>query len=196
MSKPLYIIYIPGLGDVPDPRSQIAIVRSWKRYGVIPETFLMKWTVTEPYETKFNRLLKHIDDLYEAGYAIGLVGASAGASVVVNAFSARQDKVIGIVLIAGKVNRPGSIGAGLRRNNAALPASVAQTATSLAGLDANKKRLILSRYAFIDNYVRRSDSHIPGAKNVIVPSIGHIFTIATQLLFGAPSFLKFLKSLN
>jgi len=42
--------------------------------------------------------------------------------------------------------------------------------------------------------LQRSDSYIAGANNRVVPTIGHTFTIAVQILFGAPSFLSFLKA--
>jgi hypothetical protein len=40
------------------------------------------------------------------------------------------------------------------------------------------------------------DSKVTGGINKMMPTIGHGFTIATQLLFGAPSFLFWLKSLG
>ncbi len=196
MVKTLSVIFIPGLGDVPDPRFQLALVRSWKKYGVEPETFLMRWADNELWQVKFDRLLKRIDELNKEGYAVGLVGASAGASVAINAFAERPDIIVGVVLVAGKVNRPGSIGSDLKKNNTALPVSVSLTGSSLDKLSPAKKLRILSRHAFMDNYVHRSDSLIPGAINQTVPSIGHVLTIASQLVFGAPSFLKFLKQLN
>jgi hypothetical protein len=44
--------------------------------------------------------------------------------------------------------------------------------------------------------VKPPDSYVPAAQNVVVPSVGHAFTILTQALFGVPFFLRWLKMLE
>jgi hypothetical protein len=44
--------------------------------------------------------------------------------------------------------------------------------------------------------VKPADSRVQGAQNVVVPGVGHAFTIVTQALFGAPFFLRFLKMIK
>lgn len=193
MSQRLHVIYIPGLGDEQEPKGQIWAVRRWHRYGINSELFRMRWGDGKPWQPKFERLLARIDQLASENKDVGLVAASAGASVAVNAFAERPGKVVGIVLIAGKVNRVEAIHPLHYTKNPAMPASVKQAAGSLAVLDSTRRRRILSRYGLIDGYVKRADSYIPGACNRPVLTFGHFFNIAFQLTFGAPSFIRFLK---
>lgn len=190
------VIYVPGLGDA-DPKGQRRLVATWRLWGVRPHLFHMNWADGEAFEPKLERLLKLIDGLHAKGNRVSLVGASAGAGAVINAFAARKDKVDGVVCIAGKINNPDAIGQSYRRKNPAFVESAQQVQFSLDKLDWDTDRpRIQSRYAFLDAIVPKHDSQVSGADNRMVPSIGHAFTIATQLLFGTPSFLRFLKQLE
>ncbi|GAC1499230.1 MAG: hypothetical protein NVS1B10_01760 [Candidatus Saccharimonadales bacterium] len=195
MNKPLHVIYLPGLGDG-SLKIQDRLVKTWQNYGVSSEQYNLYWSDKKPWQPKLEKLLAHIDEINLLGKSVGLVGASAGASAAINAFAARKDSIVGIVLISGKVNRPEAIGKSYSRTNPAFLTSVQQCVSSLAKLEDTDRRKILSRYALIDEIVLISDSRIPGARNKYVPTIGHAFTIITQLLLGAPSFVKFLKRLN
>jgi hypothetical protein len=125
---------------------------------------------------------------------VALVGDSAGASVIINAYAARQKEIIAVVAICGKINRHEMIGQRYRSAHPAFVPSVSSTVSALENLDDEKRRHILSRYALFDELVRPADSIILGARNRRVLSVGHFLTIATQLIFGAPSFIKFIKS--
>jgi hypothetical protein len=192
VNKPLHLIFIPGLGDQ-NPSLQRRAVNTWRWWGAEAELLPMHWADKEPWAPKFRRLLKRIDELDRAGKAIALVGASAGATAVINAYAARPDKIVGCVLIAGKVNRPDAIGQRYRDENPAFITSAYDCHQALKTLDAAARRRILSRYALFDETVYRPDSRIPGAHNRTVPTIGHVPTIATQITLGAPSFIHFLK---
>jgi hypothetical protein len=192
----IHVIYIPGLGDRDNKVGlQRKLISSWQLWGVEPELFQMRWDDTEPWQPKFKRLIARIDELSKEGKQIALVGASAGASAVINAFAARKSNILGCVLIAGKVNRPEVIGKRYRKKNLAFITSAYDCPEALKSLSNKDRKRILSRYALADELVYKPDSHIPGSHNQIVPSVGHAFTILTQLIFGAPSFIKFLKSL-
>jgi pimeloyl-ACP methyl ester carboxylesterase len=190
--KPLHLIYITGLGDSKVGGQQKA-VSTWHWWGVEAELFQMKWADGEAWELKFQRLLARIDAVAADDRDVALVGASAGAGATINAFAARKDVVAGAVLISGKVNRPESIGGSYRRENPAFITSAYDSPAALASLTADDRRRILSRFALADGIVPKADSRIPGAHNSPVPTIGHFFTIATQLTLGAPGFIRFLK---
>lgn len=192
MNKPLHLIYVPGLGDR-RVTGQQRLVNTWKWWGVTSELFQMNWADGEAWERKFVRLLARIDAAIERGQAVGLVGASAGATAVMNAYHARQQQVVGVVLVAGKINRPQAISTSFTSQNAAFGPAAHAAVVALAELPREKRTHILSRFALLDLIVPAVDSRVPGARNRVVPSIGHAFTIATQLLFGAPSFIRFLK---
>jgi pimeloyl-ACP methyl ester carboxylesterase len=189
-----HVIYIPGLGK-PNPRSQRWLVSTWRLWGVRAETFLIKWGDGEPFQPKLQRLLKRIDELHATGDSVSLVAASAGAGAAINAFAQRKDAISGVVCIAGKVNSPGTIGDSYRSSNPDFIESADQVQFSLDKLDFDADRpRIMSRYAVFDPLIPKIHSEVAGGKNVILPSIGHSFTIATQLLFGAPVFIRFLKN--
>jgi hypothetical protein len=190
----LHVIYIPGLGDHKVGGQQRA-VSTWKQWGVTPELFQMKWADGEAWEDKFSRLLDRIDELNDAGTKVALVGASAGASAVINAFAARKDIIVGSVLLSGKVNRPGAVGESFKRNNPAFWTSINDCQKALASLNTDYRGRILSRYGVLDEMVPYMDSVIKGARNRVAPTAGHAFNIGSQLLVGAPSFIKYLKKL-
>ncbi len=194
MTKQIHsVIYIPGIGDTKTTFQEIA-AKSWKFWGVKPHTFPMRWADGKPFEPKFQSLLAYIDDLLAKGHLVSLVGASAGASVALNAFAARP-QIHGVVCISGKVNRPEAIGAWYHRNAPSFVESAHQSQKSLTNLSPQQRSRITSRYALVDVIVPKRDSHIPGAQNKTVLSIGHSPTIALQLTLGAPNHLRFLKNL-
>jgi dienelactone hydrolase len=187
----LHVIYVPGLGDSRVAGQQRA-VRTWRLWGVEPELFQMNWGDKEPWQPKFQRLLARIDELDTQGKAVGLVGVSAGASAVINAYAARK-QLVGVVCIAGKINRPETIRKRYFVNNVAFITSANDCPKALAALQTADRRHILSRFGLFDERVTKEDSRVPGARNRLSPTIGHIPTIAAQITLGAPSFLRFLK---
>jgi hypothetical protein len=186
------IIHVPGLGKR-NPNNERRIMRSWTIWGVEAEPFKIGWYDNEPWIKKFKRLTDRIDALSKQGYKVALVGDSAGASVIINAYAARPEDVIAVVALCGKINRSGKIGQKYRSNNPAFVPSVSSTVSAIENLNDEQRSHILSRYAIFDELVKPADSIIPGAKNRRILSAGHFLTIATQLVFGAPSFIKFIK---
>jgi hypothetical protein len=188
------VIFIPGLGDA-NPRAQRRLVSTWRLWGVRPQLFHINWGDGEAFSPKLERLLALIDKCLEKGHTVSLVSASAGAGAAINAFASRKDKISGVVCIAGKINNPETIGPRYSTGNPAFVESARQVQFSLDKLDFDTDRpRIQSRYAIFDPVVPREDSEVAGGKNRTVPSFGHSVTIATQLLFGAPCFLRFLKA--
>lgn len=192
MQKRLHLIYIPGLGDH-HPTGQGQAVKTWPWWGADAEMFQMNWADNVAWHLKFGRLLARIDELLAQNKDVALVGASAGASAAINALAERKNAIVGAVLIAGQVNRPDKIGNYYRRRYPSFIESAYAAPASLEKLTSDDRKRILSRYALADETVYKSDSRIEGARNRIVPSIGHAPTIALQLIFGAPSFIRFLK---
>lgn len=190
--KRVYVLYVPGLGDE-HVALQAKAINLWRWFGVKPDIVLMHWGDAEPWNAKLDRILARIDAAYADDYAVALVGASAGASAVITAYAARQTEVVGCVLIAGKVNRPEAIGEHYRKTAPRFVEAAYGVPDALASLPADTLKNISSRYAIFDNVVSRADSHISGARNTMLWTVGHAATIALQLTFGAPFFLHFLK---
>ncbi len=157
----------------------------------------MNWAENAEWEAKIGSLLSRIDELKAGGKTVALVGASAGGSVVINAYTARKADIAGVVTLCAKLKNPSDIGPKYRNANPPLIDSVAGSEQSLKTLDAHDRARILTRRAFYDEVVTtKSDSIIEGARNQISPTLFHALTIGLQLLFGAPSFLRFLKRQN
>lgn len=192
MTRKLYVIYIPGLGD-DNPSGQRLAVRTWRLWRVHAELFQMKWSDRIAWEAKYRKLIERIDELHTAGHQVALVGASAGASAAINVFAARKHTVAGIVVIAGKINRPEAVSRAYRQNNPSFIESLLECQASLGTLNSQDRAKILSRYAIYDEIVSSVDSIVPGAVNRVRYIPGHVPMIATQIFFGAPSFLRFLK---
>jgi len=188
----LRVLYVPGLGDTNLGGQRLA-VWIWHLWGVQAEIVPMHWESSESTDSKLTRLLERIDALAAQKMPVGLVGVSAGASMVITAYSLRKSQLAGCVLLAGKVNRAAAIGARYRAQNPALVDSVQACERALATLNASDRMHIQSRYGLIDPVVARADSSVPGAQNHRLWAIGHTGTIVVQLVFGAPLFLRFLK---
>lgn len=193
MKKPLHLIYITGIGDTSVAGQQKA-VNTWHWWRVTAELFQVKWADGEPWEVKLTRLLVRVDKAIALGNDVALVGASAGAGAAINAYAARKDVIVGVVCISGKINNPEAIGDSYRRKNPAFITSAYDCPKALASLTATDRARILSRFAVADELVNKRDSRIPGAHNRMVPTLGHIPSIAIQITFGVPSFVRFLRS--
>lgn len=194
MKKKLHVLYVPGIGDDNVTGQELA-VRTWKLWGVDAELCQMRWADGEPWTPKRNRLLARIDELTKQGIPVAITGSSAGATAVINVYAVRKDVLVGCALIAGKVHRPDQIGESYRQKNPAFLQSAQECEKSLETLTLSDRQRILARRAIRDSIVPKPHSYISGAHNQVVPTVGHAVTIATQLLFGAPGFLGFLKSL-
>lgn len=193
--KTYHFIYIPGLGD-DNVKGQSWAVKRWQRKGVTSELVQMKWSDYEAWQSKLDRVLASVDAAVGEGKKVAIIGASAGASAAINVYSARSDVIVGVLLIAGKANHPERVGTNYKTKNPAFWTSVQASAKVISTLSADDRKAITARYGIVDEVVLPSDSKIAGARNRYVPSIGHVITIATQLLFGIPSFLRFIKRLS
>jgi pimeloyl-ACP methyl ester carboxylesterase len=192
MIKRLKVIYVPGIGDA-GGRFQPWAVSTWRHWGVDADLYPMHWADDVPWEDKLLKLLRHIDTLAKTRQ-VALVGASAGAAAVIQAYAARPDLLVGAVTICGKINHPETIGPRYRSRNPSFVTAAYQTGAALSGLDEAHRARILCRYALFDEVIRnKDDSRIAGARNRLSPTFFHALTIGFQITLGAPSFISFLK---
>lgn len=106
----LTIIYVPGLFDRTRflLSAQWAALRLWRPLGARVRMFTVGWAGEIAWEERLAALIAMIDARHERGETVALVGASAGASAVLGAFSARSDVVAGQCSFAGKFTDPTS----------------------------------------------------------------------------------------
>lgn len=186
------VIYVPGLGDH-RTRGQRLAARFWRLYGVRSEVILMHWRTKEPFETKLARLLARIDQLHQQGYQISLVGVSAGASAVINAFALRQTELHRVVCICGKLRRPETISPNTYRRNPAFAESMQVLPDSLDHIPKKARKRICSIKPLADELVPPEDTTITGAQAKTIISFGHAPSIGLAVTLYWPLVMKFLK---
>ena len=190
--KQHHVFYVPGILD-DKFHVQSALVATWRLYGISSHTHPMPWAGDETYEPKLKRLLAAIDTRLAEGHRVSLVGASAGASAVINAFVERPEKITSLVYICGKINRPESIGQELLNKNPAFKTAMQVLQKNLRKLTADDKRAILSLYSPADTTVPHTDTQIIGVKEQPLPKLGHGWAIIYSLTVGAPTIINHLK---
>ena len=192
MKKPLHIIYVPGILDNLY-HIQSTAVRTWRFSGAHGHCHEMPWLGPESYEPKFQRLLGEIDKHAAEGHDVALVGASAGASAVLNAYVARPDKIKGVMLLCAKINYPETVSPKTYARNPAFKESLEQLQANLAKLTTRQKERILSCYSPADGLVPYEATVIPGVRQTRLPPIRHGRAILYGITFGVPGFIRFLK---
>ena len=187
-----HVIFVPGLGD---HRSygQDKAIRAWRVFGVQGHYHAVGWADGETFTPKLNRLLAQIDELAEQGHIVSLMGASAGASAVLNAFAARKDKISGVALICGKVYRPEIMHPSTFQHNPAFKGSMDLLATTLPTLQSVQRSHILSLHPLADMTVPPKDTIIPGTREKTMFITGHAMGIAYGLTVSAYTITHFLK---
>lgn len=134
----------------------------------------MQWNDGGSYQDKLARVTAAIDDAKKAGYAVCLVGESAGGSMAINATAARAASVDSLMTICGVASPKIQPSPSIVRKSPAFKDSIDQLNTSLPKIDLSKVQTVS---ALMDAVVFRSISTIPGARNRVVFGIGHIPTI-------------------
>jgi hypothetical protein len=186
------IIYVPGLGDHRS-RGQQFIMKAWRIYGLHTEVVNMNWHTSEMFNSKLDRLLLRIDTLAEQGYAVSLIGVSAGASAVINAYTVRQDKIHRVVCICGKLRSAESVSSYTYRVNPGFGESLQHLPESLFGLNSDKRVHILSIRPTADELVPPSDTIIPGAISKVIPTRGHAISIGFSITVYSWAIIRFIK---
>ncbi|HET7320092.1 MAG TPA: hypothetical protein VFI84_00730 [Candidatus Saccharimonadales bacterium] len=187
-----YVIYVPGLGDN-KYFVQGILVYVWRLYGVRSATRTMNWLDPELFEEKLTRLLVEVDEKLAKGYNVSLVGASAGAGAVLNAYAARKGQISGVVSICGKILHAETVSDTTYRRNPAFKESMDMLPANLNSLDVAQRSRILSLHPKADPSVPVKDTFIEGAHEKTMLVIGHTVGILTALSLYGPQICKFLK---
>jgi pimeloyl-ACP methyl ester carboxylesterase len=177
MSKKTVIIYVPGLGDV-DLSMRRRALGLWKYRAVKPVVFGVDWSTAEPWQQKLHRLNTFIRQTAQPNTAIVLVGESAGAAAVTQAFADNPSIVAGVVLLCGKSQFPELLGSSYTSRHPALKDAVTASATVTQGLTAQQRAKILNLHPLFDPIVPVRETKIPGTKNSVIPMVGHAASIA------------------
>ncbi len=173
------IIYVSGLGDKYDLFRRFSL-SLWKVHGVSAELVAMKWNNVESFEEKKQRVDRAVKKALLQKRRVILIGESAGASMVINAAYHHPD-IFKMVSLCGVNTSKTPISPRILARRPAFAESVEK-------LDTSRDKLLQSKIVDIINITARSDvsvpvkrNLIPGATHHIMPSHGHLTTIALCL---------------
>lgn len=181
MSKPrTTILYVPGLGHQND-MLRGACLKLWRVWGVEAHLIPMAWDDGRTFEEKYARLQTEIAK-YER---VILIGESAGAAMVLYAASRDAKNVARFVTLCGANNPAMPISDYIHKRSPAFVEAVRSLPRSYANLEK-----IHCYRALHDRVIEKKYSLVPGAKEVIVFSIGHLITISLCLTIYGPWFTR------
>ena len=188
-----HVIFVPGISD--DSYLQSTWVGLWKLHGVDGQFHAMPWFGDEPFEPKFQRLLNKIDAYKRQGHRVSLVGASAGASTVINAYMERKRDITGLVYVCGKILAPETVNAGIYAENPAFKTSMHRLQVNLTRLTPADTAKMHSFYSRADTYVPHAETVIRGVEESTLPPLPHGRAVLFSVTFGAGKVLAPLKKL-
>lgn len=189
-----FIIIIPGLGDRKD--GYTFLTRHWKDYGLNVIVYPFGWRDEVSFLKKLENLIVLIDKLSTKG-KVSIVGASAGGSAAINAFSARSNKVYKIVNVCGRLRQGQQTGyrgfISRTQSSDSFRDSVLQCEKNIKTLSIAQRKKILTLHAkFGDELVPADTTIIEGATNISLPYFEHLITINLAMYFPK-KIAKFLK---
>jgi hypothetical protein len=170
-----YIVYIPGLGDKYDGIRSF-LLRSWRIFGVQTELVPMQWYDGKSFEEKYQRVVSAIERAQKQGYSVSIIGESAGGSMAINAFS-MNTSIHRMISLCGVNTTRSPISSYIFKKGPAFGESVSKLDRSQTDATSERIRRVTSIVAFKDSVVPAHKNTIEGARQVIIPSIGHLTTI-------------------
>ncbi|MCL5090634.1 MAG: hypothetical protein M1514_01345 [Patescibacteria group bacterium] len=189
-------IIVPGLGN--ENKGHELLVKWWKLWNIKTYICGLNWKIEENgFTEKLKKITDLIDKLYAPNKKISLIGTSAGGSAVLNAFIARKNKVHRIVNVCGRLRSGDALFYTFEKAASKSPSfkesvlKFEKTETKLTNQDKEK---IMTIKPIWDEIVPASTVKIKGAKNILVPSIGHVLSISLSLSLFAYPIIEFIKS--
>jgi pimeloyl-ACP methyl ester carboxylesterase len=192
MAKPINVIYLPGLGDH-HSYGQRLVVFLWRLRGSKGHDVQLNWADGQPFKSKLERIVMAIDKAAAKNGTVSLVGISAGASAAFNAYGMRKAKVSSLVYICGKVKNAQTVSKVTFAKNPAFKESLALLPAVLQDLTVQDKGKVLSVRPIEDTTVPVEDTVIAGIKEKVIPTHGHVRSIAYAITIGFGPLSKFIK---
>lgn len=189
------VLIVPGLGD--DGAALEVATRFWENHGLVPRVHVFGWgDSVRTFSEKMEKLHEAIDEAAGQG-TVALVGCSAGASAVLNAYLQERKKVSAVVNVCGML-RPSAREPAekfrLRTDTSPLYRQsvllFAQNEPSLSLED--RGRIMTVRAFFGDQHIPSDTVALEGAYNTVIPSVRHVLSIALALTLFSRPMLDFL----
>lgn len=189
--KSVTVLYLPGLGGNYDPMRQ-RIVRFWpKKYNA--RVLLLDWTdKSESFEQKKARI--H-DEVSRAEEKVILIGESAGAAMGI--IIAHENPEVGFIGFCGKIGGEKSTGDFYFKTVPAFREMLPIADDIRDSLTSEEKSRMVTVRAYKDIFLSRRDNTLPGVRDIVLPSLGHITTIflgITILRYGLFRAIKHLAN--
>jgi len=161
--------------------------------GLSAEIHIFGWrSVTPSLADKQQALLDKIDARFAEGNQISLVGTSAGARAAINALAARRDKIHKVVSVCGRIKTGPYLDKLTPFEQKELSVrALKECEQNLTTLTSQDKQKILTIRPLYDEVVPTDTVPIPGATNIVIPSIMHSLTIAAALVFYRKRIMEF-----
>ncbi len=145
----------------------------------------MPWQGEEQeLEPKLERLIALIDESFEDGYRVSLLGTSAGGSAVVNAFTMRKDKIHKVINICGRLRKGENVFPTLEKASLTSKSfydSVISCEENLKNLTKDNRMKILTFRPIFDELVPRDTVTVSGATNILLPTFEHMLSISLAM---------------
>lgn len=195
MSKKHRVIVIPGLGD--NIHNLSLATRHWHRYHLDPIIHAVGWYDGENFQPKLQTLVEMIDQYAKNGDRISLVGCSAGASAVLNAFFERRALVHRVIAVCGRLKNGDGRGFRSFANRTATSQSFAESVQLFESREPilsnqERKKIMTVRALFGDELVPADTAILHGAYNTVIPTVEHVISIALALTFFSHPLISFL----
>jgi carboxylesterase type B len=155
----------------------------------------MSWQGKEKdFERKLEKVVALIDTYCADGYTVSLLGTSAGGSAVVNAFAMRKDKIHRVINVCGRLRKGENVFPTLEKASLTSKSfydSIIQCENNLKTLSPRECQQILTFRPLFDELVPSSTVSVPGAKNIILPTIAHILSISIAMTVFSKKIAEF-----
>lgn len=177
-----HYIYLPGFGERFDLLRRLAL-RRWERSDVRVTVVTMRWTDrSETYEQRYERVAKVVKQ--SSSEKVVLVGESGSGPMALLAFSRHPEAVDSVVTICGYNHGASDVHQMHRRQRPAFYALMQTMDTIVPTLPQSVRRRITTIYSTHDKVVTPDHTRIEGAREVVLSTGGHMWSICRTLLKG------------
>lgn len=188
-------IIVPGLGN--NKFYKPFLNWWWKRKGVNIVFFDTKWKSKENYQTKLDRLIDLIDK-ESMSKSVSLVGVSAGGSLVINAYSHRKNNINKVITICsplrkGKINEWRSFEKTSKVYPTFYESVIMAEENENNFLKEDRQKIMTVHTLFGDEKVPINTTTINQARNIFVPTGGHLISIFSSLTWYSKPLIMFIK---
>ena len=176
------VIYLPGLGGKYD-RFRIWALKLWRRRNRNVVFLPMDWT--SPHESFLEKKSRVIGVVSDSEGQVVIIGESAGAAM--GLLIAREIPHVKFIAFCGKIGGAKSTGSFYYERVPAFADMLPLADTVRSNLTVHEKSRMITVRAYKDMFLSLRDTTIPGVRQIVLPSIGHLTTIVlgiTILRFG------------